>query len=171
MPGITNEHDLTPLFDRELSGKLVAGVPLVPTQPNTPSTVKQRVTDVRRMLDGVSGLGWSVIGFVLGAVFWHFVGFWGFVANVVVSGPVVPSSSAQTLQMAQRGGLVRMAEASAPASSAACTILFLDRQTGLTSARACEGDEPPLPADSFQGREDRAVTTGAEQDAAYDPAR
>ena len=38
------------------------------------------------MLDGLGGLGWSVIGFVGGAVFWHFIGFWGFVSEVVLAG-------------------------------------------------------------------------------------
>lgn len=174
MPGITNEHDVTPLFDGERSDKLGAGSGFVPVKPDyvrttSAPTVRGRIAAVRKLLDGVSGLGWSVIGFLVGAVFWHFVGFWGFVANVVLAGgPGLPASSAHSLKAAERVEWVRMADAAAPAS-AACTMLFLDRQTGLTSAHECDGDHPPLPADSFEGREDRIVTSGGEPEALHDP--
>jgi hypothetical protein len=169
MPGITNEHKLTPLFEGALSEELGTasgfGQPSALRAPVTLASSNaqgRRLDAVRRTLDGIGGLGWSVIGFVVGAVFWHFVGFWGFVANVVLAGGIAgPASSAHPVHVEQRADWVRVAEASATVP-AACTMLFLDRQTGLTSAHACESDHPPLPADSFEGREDRMVTSGGE---------
>lgn len=103
---------------------------------------------VARLLDGIGGLGWSVIGFVGGAVFWHFIGFWTFVADVVLAG----GTSASALPSAEaRREWVRMAEAE-PVH--ACTVLSLDRETGRTSASACLALRP-LPADHGNGREDR----------------
>ncbi|MDQ8699441.1 hypothetical protein [Hyphomicrobium sp. LHD-15] len=170
MPGITNEHKLTPLFEGALSEELGAASGF--GQANalassitlaSPNAQGRRLDAVRRTLDGIGGLGWSVIGFVVGAVFWHFVGFWGFVANVVLAGGGIASSasSAHPAHVERRANWVQVAEASTTAP-AACTMLFLDRQTGLTSAHACESDHPPLPADSFEGREDRMVTSGGE---------
>lgn len=159
MPGITNEHDLTPLFDIEggRSEKTAAGDDGALAVSASPPSVRSRLAVVSRALDGVSGLGWSVIGFVIGAIFWHFVGFWGFMTQVVLaSGSATPASSAHPPKVAETSGWVRVAEVAVPAPGQ-CTTLFLDRQTGLTSARACDGNEPQLPADSFGGRQDRLV--------------
>jgi len=107
------------------------------------------------MLDGIGGLGWSVIGFVVGAVFWHFIGFWGFVSEVVLAGrPPEPAAQSRmhTPAVAEKRP-VQVADA------APCTVLALDRQTGVTSARACVESGSALRADAFQGREDRIVVT------------
>jgi hypothetical protein len=173
MPGITNEHKMAPLFDQGLPQEAGVVSGFAPADILSPRTVensaRSRAVAIRSALDGVGGLGWSVIGFLVGAVFWHFVGFWGFVANVVLAGgPAAPASSAHPLHVGERMNWVRMADVSAIAP-AACTALFLDRQTGLTSARACDGDHPPLPADSFQGREDRIVPSSGDPAALHDP--
>ena len=109
------------------------------------------------MLDSVGGLGWSVAGFVVGAVFWHFIGFWSFVADVVLAG-----GAAGGLETAARGRpqhqLVRMADAETVASTdeaATCTSLVLDRLTGITSAGECDASHTSLPTDGLSGREDR----------------
>ncbi|MDP1909814.1 MAG: hypothetical protein Q8K85_16060 [Hyphomicrobium sp.] len=109
------------------------------------------------MLDGIGGLGWSVAGFVVGAVFWHFIGFWSFVADVVLAGgPAAGIDKAARGQQQQQ--LVRMADAETVASTvvaATCTSLVLDRRTGITSAGACRAGHASLPRDAMDGREDR----------------
>lgn len=129
-------------------------------------SARGRLGAVRTTLDGVGGLGWSVIGFVIGAVFWHFIGFWGFVSDVVLARGTQPAAQQVSVQaMRPEAGQrpIRVADAS-PAK--ACTLLSLDRRTGVTSARPCDADHVPLPLDAFQGRQDRmtravAVDAGA----------
>lgn len=114
-----------------------------------------RVRRVRRLhavkvaLDGVGGLGWSVAGFVAGAIFWHFVGFWGFMSGIVAGDPTVQVPAVASVQRSQ---WVQVAEADAPTM---CTQLALDRATGLTSAAPCEQGDVPLSTDPEPGRQDR----------------
>lgn len=120
------------------------------------STGWAALNGAKAMLDGIGGLGWSVIGFVIGAVFWHFVGFWGFVSEVVLAGgPPAPAMAAAIYAPVvpeMRSRWVQVADATP------CTLLTLDRQTGVTSAAPCGEDAQALRADTFQGREDRLVT-------------
>lgn len=106
----------------------------------------------RRALDGIGGLGWSVLGFLAGAVFWHFIGFWGFVSEVVLVGNAPPAA----MRTAEP---VALALADTP-SAQTCTRLALDRRTGETSAHACDADVLPFPADAFEGRQDRMPRAG-----------
>lgn len=120
---------------------------------------RRRLYAVKETLDGIGGLGWSVVGFVGGAVFWHFIGFWGFVSEVVLAGgppPVAAQSAIHAVPPETWPHGVQVAAASMPA----CTLLSLDRRTGITSARPCDRDHAPLPADSLQGRQDRLVPSG-----------
>lgn len=120
---------------------------------------RQGFGDATRALDGIGGLGWSVIGFIVGAVFWHFIGFWGFVADVVLAGGGHPAAQ-QTAYWSAPGPVVAQAEAPsvvAANSAKSCTDLVLDRRTGATVARPCPAIAPVLPADRFQGREDRVA--------------
>ncbi|WP_333794235.1 hypothetical protein [Hyphomicrobium sp.] len=112
----------------------------------------------RRALDGIGGLGWSVLGFVAGAVFWHFIGFWSFVSDVVLVGDAPPAAMRAAEPIA-------IALADTP-SAQACTRLALDRRTGETSAHACDADSPLLPADAFEGRQDRMPRAGQRSAAA-----
>lgn len=159
MQGIANERSLASALGGELRAEVRDGDEAAEAGVSPSVSVRERFNAATRLLDGLSGLGWSVIGFLGGAVFWHFVGFWGFVSNVVLAGgpagQAVPGASHHVLKAEQRSGWVRMADASV--TPASCTSLFLDRRTGVTSARACEADHAPLPADSFQGREDRII--------------
>lgn len=62
-----------------------------------------------------NSLLWGVLGFIVGAVFWHFIGFWGFVSEVVFVGRsmhedrLVDQTGANCVQLAiDRGsGIVR----------------------------------------------------------------
>lgn len=119
---------------------------------------RSRLGAARQALDGVGGLGWSVLGFVGGAVFWHFIGFWGFVSDVVLAGgsprPVAERAAILASGPEAKAGAIEVADAT---SAGACTLLSLDRRTGTTSARPCDTDHAPLPQDAFEGRQDRML--------------
>lgn len=82
-------------------------------------------------------LGWGIGGFLVGAVFWHFIGFWGFVSNVVLRG----ASSDEFRYVEQAGGN--------------CAVLALDRESGRVNAAPCVADADALPEQS-RGRGDFA---------------
>ncbi|WP_072394860.1 hypothetical protein [Hyphomicrobium sp. CS1GBMeth3] len=115
---------------------------------------RRGLSAVTRFLDGVSGLGWSVIGFVGGAVFWHFVGFWGFVSDVVLSGGAPSAAERAAWHSGPPAQDTAVAQVTSTASHG-CTLLSLDRLTGRTSARPCDVGHQALAQDAFQGREDR----------------
>lgn len=81
-------------------------------------------------------LGWGAMGFLVGAVFWHFVGFWGFVSTVVLSGGPRP---------------VHIVEQAGPD----CVDLRRDAITGEVTALRCP-DVAPLLVEAARGREDNA---------------
>jgi hypothetical protein len=184
MQGLTNGRGLDPLFEGSF------GVRAAPGTVDALKSGRRSLGVAARKLDGVGGLGWSVIGFLVGAVFWHFVGFWGFVSDVVLAGhPTAVSESRYLipgiLKAGAEAGVIQPAHASPDlvagdhatggqaagwepwlrtadasgfsVSPQSCVSLLLDRRTGLTSSQACEADAALLPADSYEGREDRAV--------------
>jgi hypothetical protein len=167
MPDIANKRGLNPFFDGEMGvGSQADSFGALAPAAGMPAALDARTLDAkaldraRRLLDGVGGLGWSVIGFIVGAVFWHFIGFWGFLSEVVLAGGpigVIERSAVHSVpQFQSRPRWVEMADASPPA----CTTLLLDRETGITSSRPCDGNPaPPLAHDAFQGREDRIVSS------------
>ncbi|WP_439542100.1 hypothetical protein [Hyphomicrobium sp.] len=164
MPRSANERDLTPLMIPSAvpaagKGRARGIMKLVAAYSGAE---RRRAGSLAGMLDGIGGLGWSVAGFVVGAVFWHFIGFWSFVADVVLAGgPAAGIDKAARGQPQQQ--LVRMADAETVASTvvaAACTSLVLDRRTGITSAGACHAGHASLPMDAMEGREDRLRGTG-----------
>ncbi len=166
MREIANGRGLTPLFENGIAAAAEAGAGAAAIEAGLSQPFEggfRRFGGVKRTLDSIGGLGWSVIGFILGAMFWHFVGFWGFVSEVVLAGgPIaaIEQRAAEPRRKSDIGALpqwVQVADASAPA----CTLLALDRQTGLTTARPCDADYTALPADvSQQGREDRLLVNG-----------
>lgn len=70
-------------------------------------------------------LGAAVLGFLIGAVFWHAVGFWGFVRDVTLHGPVVEHRA-----VAQTG--------------LACSALMLDRTKRQVQQTTCPPEAHPL---------------------------
>lgn len=159
MPGIVNERGWGPLLEDGPRAVPVAGA----RADAVPSPARRvGFGRVLALLDGIGGLGWSVIGFVAGAVFWHFVGFWGFVADVILAGgpPAAESTPPALVRIAEEAHLLRVADASA------CTLLALDRRTGLTTAAPCEASHGPLPPDAVQGREDRLAAGAAPREGA-----
>lgn len=78
-----------------------------------------------RGMSGGSVAASAALGFLVGAVFWHFVGFWGFVREVVLKGP-----EPEVSRVAQTGPQ--------------CTALVLDRASGHVRIDACPADAPWL---------------------------
>ena len=106
-----------------------------------------------------SAIGYGLLGFVLGAVFWHFVGFWDFVGQLMFKGGTSGSEIVQgppPIKLRERvSGVSAIAVV---ASAEACTMLKLDRTTGETAAMPCEGEPLPLRSIKAARREDLRVT-------------
>lgn len=152
MQGIANTHRLAPPFDR--GGSLAHENTRKANGQASSSELRRQARVAAGALDGIGGLGWSVLGFVAGAIFWHFVGFWGFVSSVVFADN---QTTAPDMTLVQRApAIVASQVVSTDAIDVShCTAVSRDRNTGITSARPCNGNHPDLPADSYQGRQDR----------------
>lgn len=82
-------------------------------------------------------LGAAVLGFLIGAVFWHVVGFWGFVRDVTLQGPAV-----EHRVVAQTG--------------LACSALVLDRDRRQVQQTTCPPEAVQLIEDVGDGKGDFA---------------
>jgi hypothetical protein len=154
MQGFANERGMRPLLDHDFRGTRGRASVGAARAIRPAATDRRKLRATKDALDGLGGLGWSVLGFVGGAVFWHFVGFWGFVSDVVLpEGPLahVRQAGLHAPPPALRSHWLQVADA----SPAPCTRLSRDRRTGATRAEPCDGHPAALPADAFQGREDR----------------
>lgn len=80
-------------------------------------------------------IGWGLAGFVVGAVFWHFIGFWSFVNDIVLKGrPDDGRIIAQT--------------------GYDCTEVSRDRASGELQFGACPLHAPLMAEIGVRGRED-----------------
>lgn len=108
---------------------------------------------------GRSAIGYGLLGFLLGAVFWHFVGFWDFLGQLMFKGNAASTEIVQgapTIKLKERvSGVSAIAVVASPE---ACTMLRLDRNTGETAALPCEGESLPLRGIKPARREDLRVT-------------
>lgn len=102
-----------------------------PTQPLPPASVapEPAIGSVRGVLAA------AALGFLVGAVFWHFVGFWGFVRDIVLKGPDREASI-----VAQTGPW--------------CTAVALDRVAGGVRMDTCPADAPWLAEHTSAGKGD-----------------
>ena len=80
-------------------------------------------------------MGWAFVGFVIGAVFWHFIGFWSFVSDTVLRGP-----ASATRVIAQTGQ--------------DCSEFALDRATGQIKLLPCPLHAPQMADISVSVRSD-----------------
>lgn len=86
---------------------------------------------------------WGGAGFVLGAVFWHLVGFWSFVSEIVYKGPEGGASVAVVRKNDARSAA---SEASnGPSAEAFCIALVRDRVSGDTRSAGCTLADRVLP--------------------------
>ena len=120
--------------------------------PSPPQSAKRRAG---------SAASYGVLGFILGAIFWHFVGFWDFVGQIMFRGRPSDTQISQApppVKLRERvSGAMPLAVVIEPA---ACTTLLLDRETGITQATACEVEALPLRSLKTARREDVWVTAG-----------
>ena len=127
----------------------------------------------------VSGqqIRWGAFGFVAGAVFWHFVGFWSFMAHIMFSTPET-ARTAQTPAatsvgpgaMIETGSLQRLERLTAPKIEPGCSALSRYPQTGLTSQSECRKLARALRHNPSSGRQDLKAVPAREVQNALDPA-
>lgn len=106
-----------------------------------------------------TALAWGSLGFITGAFFWHAIGFWGFVSEVVLNGS------------AEKRGVLELAQMPPPIPTSApgtpmptiylveahhCTALALDRPTNRTQVIPCPQAGLPLRLEPSAKREDLA---------------
>ena len=74
----------------------------------------------------IPAAAWGITGFLVGAIFWHFIGFWGFVSEVVFSN----RRAVEDRQIAQTGPQ--------------CLQILLDRSRGTVRGEPCAPEAPQL---------------------------
>jgi hypothetical protein len=84
---------------------------------------------------------WGLAGFLLGAAFWHIVGFWDFLGGVVFKRQHEPTVVERMFagRVGADRSVIPLAEPEERARTAAqnCTTLIVDPLAGRTIARAC----------------------------------
>jgi len=112
-----------------------------------------------------SALLWGGFGFVAGVIFWHAVGFWSFVSEVVLDreGPAIFARVAATRPEAPLQPELPIIYLVDPAS---CTALELDRSANRTAVRPCPRQGLALRLESSGDREDLALLTRQSLEAA-----
>jgi hypothetical protein len=104
-----------------------------------------------------TALLWGALGFFAGAIFWHAIGFWSFVSDVVLNregGTVFARAAAARLDAPpQELPVIYLVD---PAS---CTALELDRAANRTALRPCPREGLALRLEQGGDREDLAILT------------
>ena len=102
---------------------------------------------------------WAAVGFIAGAVFWHAVGFWSFVSDVVLKGASTVEAKL-ALAASPRAPTSDREKADLPTvylvDSANCTALALDRLSNRTLVHPCPTSGLALRLEPEGGREDMA---------------
>jgi hypothetical protein len=96
-------------------------------------------------------IAWGLGGFLIGAIFWHLIGFWGFLSTVVLKGPETAVS-----EVVWQQPVMVARQAIRPATLPNCTVLVLNRSTGLTSGVPCP-EHVPMLEEARRGRQDLAL--------------
>jgi hypothetical protein len=91
-----------------------------------------------------AALAWGGLGFLVGAVFWHFVGFWSFISEVVFKGrhDAEPTAVVRKNDV-KAAALKKLEERQMP--EAACIRLVIARKGRPSHATACTVSDQPLP--------------------------
>lgn len=88
-------------------------------------------------------VAWGFGGFLIGAVFWHAIGFWDTLGEAILKQPEPKVSIVARLAL--------------PARLPKCTTLALDRSTGRTLSVPCVERMPMLEEAGLKGRSDLAL--------------
>ena len=115
-----------------------------------------------------SYVAWGLAGFLLGAVLWHFVGFWDFLGGVVYQRQQEPAAIERAFASRFADGATAVPfagpELSAGASARNCTTLTQDRATGRTVAHPCLVIIRNVPGEMDAAASDRMMQTAARLD-------
>lgn len=102
---------------------------------------------------------WATIGFVSGAVFWHAIGFWSFMSELVLNSK--PATTVQDLSLVgadfETGSLPDVYHV----NPQHCISLVLNREANYTAAQPCPREGIALRLDVESSREDIAVIADA----------
>ncbi len=146
---------------REVGGAMPAAEAGAPAPPPLPPSRLRRAS---------AAAAWSLVGFLAGAVFWHFVGFWSFLGAIVLKGPEHAARGERPSPTEVARSARRVSDAEVPASPAigagtgeSCVELAINRALGTTSRRACpaqwiSGDL----VETAYGKDDREVPEAVE---------
>lgn len=99
-------------------------------------------------------LAWGFGGFLIGAIFWQAVGFWGVLGEAILKRPEPKVSVVARLAL--------------PARLPKCTTLALDRATGRTVSIPCSEQMPLLEEARLLGRSDLALAAADPQSSRHD---
>ncbi len=119
---------------------------------------------LRPYLKGVpQRLQWATAGFAAGALFWHFVGFWSFMSQIVFSSPqsqrqaVAPQTglSAGTASGIETGSITPLERRIAPKAEPGCSSIVRNPATGAVIQIQCRKLGKPLPTRETPARQDR----------------
>ena len=97
-------------------------------------------------------IAWGLCGFLIGAIFWHLIGVWGFLGAVVLKVP----EPAVSVVARQHPVMVARQRAVESAAQPNCTVLVLDRSTGQTTSVSCP-EHLPVFEEARRGRQDLAL--------------
>ena len=100
-------------------------------------------------------LGWGLLGFFCGALFWHVVGFWDFLGGIVYKrqqeATVIERVLKTQFAEAEEDKPLAVREQQARAAAQNCTTLVMDRITGTTASRPCVVIIRNVPQDAGHG--------------------
>jgi hypothetical protein len=116
---------------------------------------------------------WCGVGFLAGAAFWHAVGFWGFVSNVVLTGAGEVKTELAVAEAPKQVVEREAADERLPTiylvDPARCTALAIDRGLNRTVVRPCPSQGLALRLEPLSSREDlsAALSVPTVQPAGY----
>ena len=184
--GLATDRDPWGLLDAHQANSRRRSWPWVRTETahaGRRSIPSQRVRAFLATFDHRAAL-WGSLGFMAGMVVWHFVGFWWFVAGIVLnSGPGAETSREIARETAREIAHIAAAPTAraemkdtSSASTAAlttgsiatfhpaaeyCVALAIDRAAGQTVHAPCTADTGPMRDAGRRRRGDRALPTAA----------
>lgn len=135
----------------------VAPASVKPTAPAQPAAIHAapKRSLIRR---AGSAVAFSLLGFILGAVFWHFVGFWDFVGQVMFGARSSGTQISQPPPIKLKERVSGVSSLAVLIEPEACVTLQLNRATGTTQSAPCETESLPLRSLKVARREDLWVT-------------